>query len=220
MFCYCSKIIIMMPVITQAFIYFMVSLTDAPKCSHTQLIQRVATQKPAQAADFDAGSLTGGFSSPLSWYLDKCAQNRPYFCIFCVSKQSRNAFIYLALHIWVTSDSWYSQLHRNNHLEINSWLNILKINNVDISLTCTHHQPLLESSWARASCARLQVTLTFEPQTGAHGEEEEVPPHGGHRSVTLLWSQLFVRWPWCRFAPTVSSPSPAWLLRLDLLCPP
>lgn len=56
-------------VITQPFIYLMVSLTDAPKCSHTQLIKRVATQKLAQTADFDAGSLMFGFSSHLSCWI-------------------------------------------------------------------------------------------------------------------------------------------------------
>lgn len=50
-----------MPVITQPFIYLLVLLTDAPKCSHTQLITRVAAQKLPQKADFHAALLTVEF---------------------------------------------------------------------------------------------------------------------------------------------------------------
>lgn len=59
MFCYCSKNnYIPMLVITQPFIYLLVLLTDAPKCSHTQLTARVSAQKRPQKADFHAGLLT------------------------------------------------------------------------------------------------------------------------------------------------------------------
>lgn len=104
---------------------------------------------------------------------------------------------------------------------------ITTTNNMALSFTSTHHHPLLECSWARTPCAPLQVTLTSAIPVGNTWRRRRSPPPHPTTPPTMITgashyydhSYLFGDLG-AGFARTVSSPSPARLLRLDLLCRP